>query len=131
MTLTQDKQLSTGYGRCLPHAQVLLKAPMSVLMMGCMNEFFATVGAAVHKYNRETSPDNFIGMGYPEYSDRQDGLLRLGNSVLLVGSEESLSNILDVDRLKQFRFGGKRPSISTYRIEDGQKTTFFLSIKEK
>jgi len=125
MTLAQEKQLNTGYGRCLPQAQVLLKAPMSVLMMGRMNEFFATVGAAVHKHNREASPDDFIGMGYPEYSDRENGLLRLGNSALLIGAEASLDNILNTDRLRQFHFGGVRPSISPYQVEDGQKVIVF------
>ncbi len=125
MTHQQEKHLNTGYGRCLPQAQVHLKAPMSVRMMGNMNGFFATVAAAVHKHNREASVDDFVGMGYPEYSDRQTGMLRLGNSVVLIGSEESLDKLLETDRLKQYRFGGVRPCIEPYQVSEDQSTSAF------
>jgi hypothetical protein len=125
MTLTKEKALNTGYGRCSLEAQVVIAAPMSVRMLGEMHNFFVTVAAAVHKYNRESPNNDRVGMGYPEYSHTDAGILSLGNSVALIGSAAALEKILDSDRLKQFRLKGKKPVITTLERADDAKMAAF------
>lgn len=128
MTTLSKASLNTGFGRCPTEAQVLLKAPMSVRMLGEMNNFFATIAAAVHKHNREADPEDFVGMGYPEFAERKTGLMRIGNSILLVGSWASLEALIDTERVKGLWFGGNRPLLDAYKSpEEGKGMSFVRS----
>lgn len=85
---------NTGFGRCQATHEVIIKAPMSIMMLGGGPALFTNILNAVHITNRVGSRDDFVGVNFPDYDACKKGFDRFGRSFMLVGSEESISAVL-------------------------------------
>lgn len=99
--------LNTGLGICRLEATTQVVAPLSWITEGREQQYAATILAAVHDHNRKARPGEFIALDFPGATFRREFAGKPGTQARLIGSHAALEQILDSDRLKQFR----RPSV--------------------
>ncbi len=89
-----SENLNTGLGGCKANFEVLIKTPLSIIMLGGGAHFFETFMKAVHRYNRHAPTDDFVGVNFPDFDATKSGDERRGKSLLLVGSKEALNAVM-------------------------------------
>lgn len=92
-----------GFGTCKMEATTLVVAPLSWITEGRELQYSATVLAAVHDYNRKAAIDDFIALDFPGATYRREFAGKPGTQARLIGSHDSLAQVLNSERLTQFR----------------------------
>lgn len=95
--------LNTGFGLCTPTCFTMVTAPTVWADGGKIQQFAATVLAAVHHHNRHAVEGEFIALDFPGARFKRDNPGKTGDVVHLVGSRTALTSVLESDRLLQFR----------------------------
>ena len=92
--------LNSGVGVVMAQAQVDLRIPRDLVLIGGAATFFEAVFRGVHAVNRRASrAHGYTAITFPEYRLEGEGLKSWGNMLRLVGSEASLGAALGDDRI--------------------------------
>ncbi|MCY4301954.1 MAG: hypothetical protein OXC68_09525 [Aestuariivita sp.] len=101
--------LNAGKGQCHGTASLLIRPIQAVIELGASGDVLTKTLKAVHHANRHGSPDNFIAVSLPSMRVGRNCMLP-GYEIELIGSEASLSHLMDSDGLQSLmRRGMLRP----------------------
>jgi len=92
-------ELNQGSGRCLGTARLLVKAAQSVIELGASKDVLTKTINAVHHANRHAAIEDFIAIALPAMRMGRNCILP-GHEIELVGSEASLSRLLDSEGVR-------------------------------
>ena len=88
--------LNEGKGRCHGTASLLIKPVKAVITLGASDDVLTGTLNAVHHANRHGSIDDFIAVALPAMHKGRDCMLP-GHDIELIGSEASLSGLINLD----------------------------------
>ena len=97
--------LNAGQGRCHGTSRLLVKPVQAVIELGASGDVLAKTLNAVHHANRHGAPDDFIAIALPAMRPGRNCMLP-GHESELIGSESSLSRLLDLEGLRTLQRRG-------------------------